>query len=268
MFFALSRQWLSTPIKNHRLLNNFTRQDFFAQFSGSFAGLLWLFLTPIAIIFIYSFVFGYVFQLRSLPEFGETEFVLFMMLGYLPWFALAEAVSKSSSLLLDKAVLITKVMFPVEILPVVGTLVPYLTHLVGFSLLLAYLGFDGNFSLLWLWIPLIYLMQFLFTMGLVAILSALSVFLRDLQQLISLGITIWFFLTPIIYPISLIENEDIKSLFLLNPMHSFVTLYRDIVLLGEISYLNLLIVITASICSYTLGGWLFIRIKHAFGDVL
>ena len=140
MFFALSRQWLITPVNNYQLLNNFTRQDFSAQFSGSFAGFLWLFLTPVANIFIYSFVFGSVFQLRSLPEFGETEFVLFMMLGYLPWFALAEAIGNSSSLLLDKAVLITKVMFPVEILPVVCTLVPYLTHLIGFSLLLAYLG--------------------------------------------------------------------------------------------------------------------------------
>ena len=266
--FELLRQWLKTPIENYRLLNNFTRQDFNAQFSGSIAGFLWLFLTPVANILIYSFVFGYVFQLRSLPEFGETEFVLFMMLGYLPGFALSEAVGKSTTLLLEKAGLITKVMFPVQILPLACTLVPYFTHLVGFGLLLAYLAFQGYFSLLWLWIPAIYLLQFLFTIGLVAVLSALSVFLRDLQQLISLSITVWFFLTPIIYPISLIENEAIQGFFLFNPMHSFVSIYRGIVLLGEMPYANLVIVTPISLFSYILGGWVFLRLKHAFGDVL
>ena len=122
ILFALSRQWLRTPVENYRLLSNFTRQDFSAQYTGSIAGFFWLFLTPIANIAIYSFVFGYVFQLRALPEFRETEFVLFMMLGYLPWFALAESVGKSTSLLIEKAGLITKVKFPVQILPVVCSL--------------------------------------------------------------------------------------------------------------------------------------------------
>ena len=266
--YALSRQWLSTPVENYRLLSNFTRQDFSAQYTGSIAGFLWLFLTPIANIAIYSFVFGYVFQLRALPEFRETEFVLFMMLGYLPWFALAESVGKSTSLLIEKAGLITKVKFPVQILPIVCSLVPYMTHVIGFGLLLGYLVFQGYFSALWLWIPVIYLMQFLFTMGLVSIISALSVFLRDLNQLVSLCITIWFFLTPIIYPISLIEDETVRSFFLFNPMHSFVSLYREIVLLGELTYLHLLIITPVSICSFIFGGWFFMRIKHAFGDVL
>ena len=266
--YALSRQWLITPVENYRLLSNFTRQDFSAQYTGSIVGFLWLFLTPLANIAIYGFVFGYVFQLRALPEFRETEFVLFMMLGYLPWFALAESLGKSTSLLIEKAGLITKVKFPVQILPVVCTLVPYMTHIIGFGLLLSYLALQGYYSALWLWIPAIYLMQFLFTMGLVSIISALSVFLRDLNQLISLGITIWFFLTPIIYPISLIEDDTVRSFFLFNPMHSFVSLYREIVLLGELNYLNLLIITPVSICSFIFGGWFFMRIKHAFGDVL
>ena len=268
MFFTLMRDWANAPFKNYRLLKNFTKQDFFAQFSGSIGGFLWLFITPVATILIYAFVFGYVFQLRSLPEFGETEFVLFMMLGYLPWFALAEAIGKSTSLLLEKAGLITKVMFPVQILPIVCCLIPYLTHFIGFSMLLVYLAWLGYFTILWLLIPLIYFLQFMFTLGLVSIISALSVFLRDLQKLVSLGITIWFFLTPIIYPVSLIESDSLKTLFLFNPMHSFVMLYRDIILLGQFQILNISLIVPVSILSYVTGGWLFIKIKHAFGDVL
>ena len=211
---------------------------------------------------------SYIFQLRSLPEFGETQFVIFMMIGYLPWIAFAEAVSKSPNLLLEKAPLITKVMFPIQLLPVVGTVIPYLTHVIGFGLLLCYLASQGHLSVLWLLLPIIFILQFLFTMGIVAILSAFCVFLRDLQQLVALLITIWFFLTPIIYPISLIESDTVRNLFLLNPMHNFVNLYREILLLNDFSLVNLQIIIPISFASYLIGGWVFMRIKHAFGDVL
>ena len=268
MIFALLREWIITPKQNFRLFKNFAKQDFLAQFSGTIGGVLRLFITPIVNILIYAFVFGYVFQLRSLPEFGETEFVLFMMLGYLPWFALADAIGKSSGLLLEKAGLITKVMFPIQILPVVCCVIPFLTHFIGFSLLLIYLAWLGYLSILWLLIPIVYFFQFLFTLGLIAIISALSVFLRDLQKLVSLCLTIWFFLTPIIYPVSIIESDSLKAWFLFNPMHSFVMLYRDITLIGEFQVINFIIVIPTSILSYMIGGWLFMRIKHAFGDVL
>jgi lipopolysaccharide transport system permease protein len=268
MFLTSIKQWVYTPISHYRLFHNFTRQDFFAQFTASMGGFLWLFLTPLIHIIIYAFVFSYIFQVRAPAEFGETQFVIFMMIGYLPWFAFADAMSKSTGLLLEKAPLITKVMFPVQIIPVVGTVVPYLTHAIGFALLLVYLALQGYLSWLWLWLPLVLFLQFLFTMGLVAILSALCVFLRDLQQLVALLVTVWFFLTPIIYPISMIESESVRNLFLLNPMHSFVNFYRELILMGEFASLNFAIIVPVSLLSYLFGGWLFMRIKHAFGDVL
>jgi len=268
MTLSLLRQWLHVPITNYRLFYNFTRQEFFGQFTASIAGWLWLFLTPIVHIIIYSFVFSYIFQVRAPEEFGQTRFVVFMMIGYLPWFAFAEAMSKSTALLLEKAPLITKVKFPVQVLPVVGTAVPYLTHAIGFCLLLIYLAAQGLFTTTWILIPFVFGLQFLFTLGLVAVLSALCVFLRDLQQIVLLSLTIWFFFTPIIYPISMIRDESVRDLFLLNPMHNFVNLYREIVLLGEVSLTHLLIIVPAALVSYCVGGWLFMRIRHTFGDVL
>ena len=268
ILFQLLLEWVSTP-KNHlKLLSNFARQDFAAQFTASIAGFFWLFLTPVANIIIYAFVFSYIFKIRSVEGFGETSFVLFLMIGYLPWFAFAESVGKSTSLLLDKATLITKVKFPVQVLPLAGTLVPYLTHTIGFMLLLLYLMTKGYTNIMWLALPAIIFLQFLFTIGLVSVLSSLSVFLRDLQQLVALLISIWFFLTPIIYPINMIQSKSIQSFFIWNPMHNFINLYREIILLGEISPLNFLIAIFFSITSYVLGGWLFMKIRPAFGDVL
>ena len=265
---TLARQWATTPLVNYRLFHHFAKQDFLGQFAGSMGGFLWLFITPAVHIVIYAFVFRFVFGMRTPTDFGQSSFVIFMMVGYLPWFAFADALGKAPALLLVKAPLITKVMFPVQILPVVGTLVPYMTHGIGFGILLVYLALTGYLSFTWLILPLIFFLQFLFTMGLVAILSAFCVFLRDLQQLVALVITSWFFLTPIVYPISIIQSESIRDLYLFNPMHSFVEIYRQVVLLHQLPLVNLEIVIAVSLASYILGGWLFMRIKHAFGDVL
>ena len=268
MFFNLIREWLRAPFVNYRLFHNFTRQDFFSQFTASMGGVLWLFLTPIVHLVIYSFVFSYIFRMRAPPEFGEINFVIFLMIGYLPWFAFADAFGRSPNLVIEKAPLITKVVFPVQIIPITGTVIPYLTHIIGFTIFLVYLAFKGYMSVSWILLPFIFGLQFLFTLGLVAVISALCVFLRDLQQMIALMLTVWFFLTPIIYPISLIQNESVQRLFLLNPMHSFVSAYREIILLGTVSPVHLMIIVPVSIISYISGGWLFMRIKHAFGDVL
>ena len=268
MFFNLIREWLQAPFINYRLFHNFTRQDFFSQFTASMGGVLWLFLTPIVLLIIYSFVFSYIFKMRAPPEFGEINFVIFLMIGYLPWFAFADAFGRAPNLVIEKAPLITKVVFPVQIIPITGTVIPYLTHVIGFTLFLVYLAFKGYMSVSWILLPFIFGLQFLFTLGLVAVISALCVFLRDLQQMIALMLTVWFFLTPIIYPISLIQSESVQRLFLLNPMHSFVSAYREIILLGTVSPVHLMIIVPVSIISYISGGWLFMRIKHAFGDVL
>ena len=196
MTISLVRQWILTPVTHYRLFHNFTRQDFLGQFAASVGGLLWLFLTPIVQILTYAFVFSVVFRMQPPEDFGDTSFVLFMVIGYLPWFAFADTISKSPMLLLEKAPLITKVMFPTQIIPVVGTVVPYLTHGIGFGVLLVYMIIQGYMNWLWLWIPFVFFLQFLFTMGLVAIISALCVFLRDLQQLVGILVFIWFFSDP------------------------------------------------------------------------
>lgn len=265
--FILLRQWLLAPIVHYRLFHNFVRQDFTGQFAGSLGGMLWLFVTPIVNILIYSFVFSVVFRAPMPAEYGNTPFVVFMMMGYLPWFAFGDAIGRASTLLLEKAPLITKVMFPVQIIPGVGTIVPYMVHGIALCLFLVYLATQDYLNLNWLWLPVVFFFQFLFTMGLVAILSALCVFLRDIQQIVSLTITAWFFLTPIVYPISLIPVEY-QPLLLLNPMHSFVEMYRGLVLLDTFSMTSFQIIVPVSILSYCFGGWVFMRIRHAFGDVL
>ncbi len=264
---ALVGRWMTTPLRHFRLFHHFTRQEFNGQFAGSLGGFVWLFVTPVVNIIIYSFVFSVVFRAPMPENFGEVSFVIYLMIAYLPWFAFADAVGKSPGMLLEKAPLITKVMFPVQIIPMVGTLVPYLVHGIAIFVFLLYLATRGYFSFMWFWMPLALFLQFLFTMGLVAILSALCVFLRDIQQMVALLLTAWFFLTPIIYPLSLIP-EAYQPLMMLNPMFHFVQFYRELVLLGEFSMQSFQVMVPVSLLSFLFGGWLFMRIRHAFGDVL
>lgn len=267
MSLNLISQWTLSPIRHFRLFYQFVRQEFSGQFAGSLGGILWLFVTPIVNIALYSFVFSVVFRAPMPENFGDVSFVVFLMVGYLPWFAFADAMGRASGLLLEKAPLITKVMFPVQLIPMVGTLIPYLVHGIAIALFLVYLALKGYLSLAWLWLPLAFVLQFMFTMGMVAVLSAFCVFLRDVQQIVALMLTTWFFLTPIIYPLSLLP-PSVQPLMILNPMHSFVQFYREIVLLGEFSLPHFQVMVVASLLSYLVGGWVFMRIKHAFGDVL
>lgn len=264
---SLIARWVSSPLRHYRLFFNFTRQEFFGQFAASVGGAVWLFVTPIVNIIIYSFVFSVVFRAPVPEAFGDVSFVVFLMIGYLPWFAFADAVGKSPGMLIEKAPLITKVMFPVQLVPAVGAVVPYMVHGIAILVFLVYLTIQGFFSLMWLWMLPILFLQMLFTMGLVAILSALCVFLRDVQQIVVLMLTAWFFLTPIIYPLSMLP-EVMQGYMLLNPMHSFVQFYRELLLLGQFSMSSFVILAPCAIVSYLLGGWFFMRIRHAFGDVL
>lgn len=267
MTLELLRQWMLSPFRHFRLFHQFVRQEFSGQFAGSLGGLLWLFVNPVFNIAIYTFVFSVVFRAPMPEEFTGVSFVVFLMIGYLPWFAFGDAMGRASGMLLEKAPLITKVMFPVQLIPVVGTLVPYMVHGIATLVFLAYLVIQGHLQATWVWLPLAFFLQFLFTVGLVAVLSGLCVFLRDVQQIVALLLTAWFFLTPIIYPLAMLP-EAAQSLMILNPMHSFVQFYREVILLGQFPMVHFQIMAVSALVSYLLGGWLFMRIKHAFGDVL
>ena len=264
---ALIGRWVTSPLRHSRLFNNFTRQEFSGEFAGSLGGFLWLFVTPIVNIAIFSFVFSVVFRAPVPEHYGALPFVLFLMVGYLPWFAFADAVGKAPGMLISKAPLITKVVFPVQLIPAVGSMVPYLVHGIAILVLLAYLAFRGMFTPMWLWMFPVLVLQLLFTMGLVAIISALCVFLRDVQQIVTLMLTAWFFMTPIIYPLEMLP-EAFHDYMLFNPMHSFVDFYRELILLGRFDTGSFLILAPTAVIVYLLGGWFFMRIRHAFGDVL
>lgn len=263
---------LLLPLKSiycHRnLLSGFVIRDIKGRFAGSFGGLIWTILTPLATIMTYFFVFSLVLKIGvTHEETGTDKFVVFYLCGFFPWMFFAESLGRAVNILVSEANIITKVVFPVELLPLSAVFTAFLINSVGFLLLLIYLAFAGYAGLSWFFIPVAIFIELLFVLGMAFLLSALCVFIRDIGELLNVIIMVWFFGTPIIYPLSLVP-ERFEFIYYLNPMVGFVTFYRNLILMNTVDLQTLLAMFGCALISYGTGTWFFLRSKAAFGDVL
>jgi len=119
----------------------------------------------------------------------------------------------------------------------------------------------------WLWLPPAYLAFFIFTTGIVAFLAALGIFLRDTAQVIAIILPFVFYLTPILYPISMVP-ESYQMIYQLNPMIPFIKSFHSILLIGVIPVNDLILSFVLSSLSFVLGGYFFMRMRNAFYDVV
>lgn len=250
------------------LTGEFVSKDIRGRFAGSVAGLVWALIHPMAIIAVYLFVFSIVLRVQvTVEETGTNSFGLFFLSGFFPWLLFADGVSRSVGCLVDNASLITKVVFPVEVLPACVVLSAFVINGTGMVLFLLYLVFQGYIHLSWLILLLLIPLQFVFTWGLSSLVASACVFVRDVRELMGIVLMVWFFATPIIYPLSM-APKGFRDLLVLNPMGVFANIYRDALLRHEIDWGSLLYVFAGAVISYGLGSWFLMRAKPAFGDVL
>ena len=251
------------------LIRTIVVRDLKARYVGSFMGLFWSVIHPIVLLVSYTFVFRFIFGLRPLPDSGTDSFALFLFCSILPWLFLQETLQRSSTVIIDNANLVTKTLFPSEILPLGVLLAGMVNHLIGFAILLCIILFTiGKISVFILLIPAYFFLLMLFTMGLSWFLSSLNVFVRDVSQVISVVLTFWFWFTPIFYST---DRFPRSLLFLvhLNPMAHVVVGYRDCLLRMQMPDLGILGIFAAfSLAVFAAGGLFFRKMKRAFVDVL
>lgn len=260
--------WGRILFKQRGLLKEFIVRDIKAKFVGSFAGFLWAFINPLAQIFIYTFVFSFIFQMKlSRLEIGTDNFVIYLLSGLFPWIAFSEGLSRATGGLLENSNLITKVVFAVELVPTTYVSSAYILNGLGYMLVLVGLALKGLAGWAWMWIPIVTGLLWLFTLGLAAFLSALCVFLRDTQQILGIVIFMWFYLTPILYPLSMVP-ASFQNYLKINPLFSFIEIYHQIILRHIMDWELLFIAILWTILSISLGFFFFNRLKPSFADVL
>ena len=250
------------------LLLQFIRRDIYSQYAGSVAGLLWTIITPLSQLLVYSFLFTVIFKVRlSRLEIGTDSFIVFFLSGLLSWTAFFDALVRSASVIIQNSNLVTKVAFPVELLPISTVASSFLLAGSGWILFLIWLIAKGCASFYWILLPLPVLFLFLFTLGLAWILSAISVYLRDMQQILNVVLNIWFYFTPILYPLSMVP-QSMQWAIKLNPIYYFIDLIREILFKHTISMSTLLISFFLSLALFLIGFICFRHFRSGFADVL
>jgi len=255
-------------VRHRNLLTGFVTREVRGRFAGNAAGMAWALMNPLATMLVYMFVFSVVLRISvTAEETGTDSFFIYFITGFVPWLIFSDSLNRATGTILDNASIVTKVIFPVELLPVSSVCSALFINFFGFVLLVIYLPFQGFFSLYWIVLVLLLPLQTLFMLGLGMLFSAACVYLRDVREMTGLILMIWFFSTPIIYPMSMVP-EHIQSIIRLNPMYMFTELYRDALLVHSLDAGLLMSAAAVSLISYAGGSLFFARVKNGFGDVL
>lgn len=271
------RHFPATPIemfaslwRNRELINASAKREVLGRYRGSALGLLWSFFNPIFMLAVYTFVFSLVFKARwSTGSDSKTEFALVLFAGLIVFNLFAECVNRAPGAILSNVNYVKKVVFPLEILPVVTLLSALFHGLISLAVwLLAYLMFFGLPHATVLYLPLVTLPLFLLIMGLSWALTSLGVYLRDVSQFIGVITTVLMFLSPIFYPATALP-EHYQYLLYLNPLTPVIEQTRDVLFWGktpDFFVLGIYWVVTLGIA--WLGFAWFQKTRKGFADVL
>lgn len=221
---------------NHgKLVYELTRRDVSGRYRGSVAGSLWAFFTPLLMLAIYSFVFGYIFKSKwTSAESGNVGFPIVLFAGLIFSNFMSECLSRAPTLITSNPNYVKKVVFPLEVLPWVAVGTALFHALISFVVLLLVMVLTGtSVHLTILLLPALFVMFLPIVAGLSWLLAAMGVYFRDLQQIMAVVTTALVFLAPIFYPRSMLP-EQMRWVLSLNPLTFVVETARGLMLWGEV----------------------------------
>ncbi|WP_413378316.1 ABC transporter permease [Alkalihalobacillus sp. 1P02AB] len=253
-------------IKYRYLLAFLVRKELRVKYRNTLLGYFWSLLEPIGLMIIYSIVFSFI------AKFDMDNYPLFLISGLIPWMFVNHSVVRGTKILALNATLIKKVYFPRQLFPLTVVSTNLVNLLISLALITVFSLFVGAFHFTSVLIlPLAIVLQFFLVLGVVLLLSAISVYYRDVEFVSSLGIRGWMYLSPIIYPLHIIPGQY-HNLYMLNPMATIITIYHNVFYGGEgiemvsiqwIGYTIIFIVVLLLI------SWkLFDRMSKRMGEVI
>jgi homopolymeric O-antigen transport system permease protein len=268
---ALMTSGLLGVLAQHSLITRLTQREVLGRYRGSWLGLLWPFITPLLMLALYTFVFGVVFSGRHWAGAGEGigEFAIILFAGLILHGVLAEVMSQCPKLIRSNRNYVKRVVFPLEVLPVV-TLGGAVVHaLISFMMLLAVqLLLTGRLPVTILLLPAVLAPFALFCLGLGWILTSLGVYFRDISQILRPITTALLFLSPVLYPVSRLP-EVMQHLLYLNPLSFIVVQTREVLIFGRgPHWLGLGLYSVVALGFATLGLWWFQSTRRGFADVV
>ncbi len=262
---------IAVHLWRHRyLIVQLTKRELVTRYRGSFLGMAWSVIYPLLMLAVYTFVFSIVFRAKWGVgiEQGRLGFALNLFMGILTFSLFGEPANSSPLLVVGNANYVKKMVFPLEVLPVVVVLSTMINTAIGLGVLVVALMII-NHSLPWtiILLPFVWILPLLFSLGCAYFLASLGVFIRDLGSAITLFTTILFFISPVFYPIDAVPPK-FRVFIHLNPLSLFIRQARQVALWGEVpdwqQYLTGLLV-SVSICC--VGFIWFVKTKKGFADV-
>lgn len=261
---GLAGLWLE-----RHLIGLMVKRDCLGKYRGSLLGILWPLVNPVGHLVLYTFLFCYVLKVKFGADQSTGNFALYLMAGLLPWSAFSEALSRSATVILEHPNLVKRVVFPLQILPLVTVLSALVTESMAFTILLAGVLLHSHalpVSLVYL--PLIAFSQFLLTAGISWLVGSLSVYIRDIRHMMALGLSAWMYATPIVYPSTALP-EKAQFLLWLNPMAGIVGDYRRCLLEGVApDWQHYGVYTVVALIVFALGFKFFEGTKKSFADVM
>lgn len=260
----------SSNLWSHRhLIGLMVHRDFIGRYKGSLLGAFWPLINPLGHLVLYTFLFSIVLKVRFGNDPSTSNFALYLMAGLLPWGCLAESLARSTTVILESPNLVKRVVFPLEILPLVLVASSFLSEMVAFVILIAATTIClGTVHPTILFLPLIVVSQLLFTAGLSWLLASLGVYIRDFRHIMSLALSAWMYTTPIVYPATSLP-ANLQFLLYANPMAGIVTDYRHVLIEGQPPDWTLYASYTAVALAVALIGYTFFyKTKKSFADII
>lgn len=257
---------------NRNLIYQMIKREVIGRYRGSFMGILWSFINPIFMLIVYTLVFSVVFKARwagaDVSE-SRTQFAVILFVGLIVHGLFAEVLNRSPSLIIGNVNYVKKVIFPLEILPLItmgGVLFHSLISLV--VLVSAFFIFNGYVHWTLVFLPLVITPLLLLTIGLSWFLAALGVYIRDVGQTITILMTVMMFLSPVFYPITALP-EKLRPLIMMNPLTFIIEQARAVLIWGKLpDFTGLGIYCIVSLLVMWFGYAWFQKTRGGFADVL
>jgi len=266
----LEKALLMVELRFWPLFRQLLRREILGRYRGSFLGIFWSFALPLAMLAIYTFIFGGIFKARWNPSAPESpvEFALALFAGLIVFNFFAEVVTRAPTLVVSNPSYVKKVVFPLALLPLAAVGAALFHALMSLAVLLLGLAALGKLSFWALALPLVWAPLLLFTAGVAWFLAALGVFLRDISQATGPLVTAVLFLSPVFYPASALP-ENLRPWLFLNPLTVPIEAMRALTFGNQPPNWAALGIHALSCALIGFFGWLwFTKTQKGFADVL
>ena len=255
---------------NWPLIVQFVKREVAGRYKGSFLGLFWSFITPLLMLSIYTFVFGFVFKSRwRTNSTDHIEFAVVMFVGVLSHNLISECLTRAPMLVVGNPNYVKKVVFPLETLPWIAIGTALFHMLVAFVILLvAIFLWQGHVPWTVVYVPVILLPFLVLIAGLVWFLASFGVFMRDLGQVMGIVSSLLMFMAPVFYPLSSVPPK-LQALIMLNPLTFIIDQFRNVAIWGnQVNWTGWLIYSAVAYVIASLGLLWFQKTRKGFADVL